>query len=347
MFESLTNNSIKDMSFDDFYLLIYEILDRSTPPDISFFKIITNLVNETLLNEDTNIRPKDKFNRSGGLIDLSSFSETIIIPDLHARRKFVKELLALKHNNNSLLQLLELKQISFLFLGDGVHGEATFASRWMKAFKEYSKNYSTRTNMDMEIADSFNLMIAIMFLKIRYSNTLHFLKGNHENIMNETKNGNFSFAKYANEGAMVLEYFERFYDLEMVDIYAQFERNLPLFVVGKNFLASHAEPQFFFEKDRVINYREDGDLIEALTWTDNYASVKGTVDKLLSYYLNDNDNENTYYFSGHRPINGKYNKINNDRFVQIHNPSKEIVVFVNQNGYINLENDVKIVKKGG
>ncbi|HOV15086.1 MAG TPA: metallophosphoesterase, partial [Spirochaetota bacterium] len=318
--------------------------DNSSPPDISFFKIITNLANNILSNEDENIRPKDDNGKTGGLINLSSFDEVIIIPDLHARRNFLKDLLFWKNKEKSVFELLESNEAALLCLGDGVHSEGTFASRWTKAFEEYAKDFREKTYMDMEIADSFNLMIAIMCLKIRYSNNFHFLKGNHENITNETGNGNFSFAKYANEGAMVLEYFEKFYDMEMLDIYSQFEKNLPLFVVGKNFLASHAEPQYFFEREKIINYRNDGDLIEALTWTENFSSQRGTVDKYLSYYLNNNDTEHTYYFGGHRPITGKFNKINKDRYIQIHNPAKEIVAVINQNNQINLNDDIKILK---
>jgi len=320
---------------------------NQSPPNIDFFKMILKEIDLILNNEDENIRPKDRNNLSGGLVNLSTYPKVIILPDLHARKYFLFDVLwwnAFTDNQTS-LELLEKKQLALLCLGDGVHSEGIYISRWTKAFDEYRRNYDKSSNMDEEIADSFNLMLAVMCLKIRYKNNFHFLKGNHENIYNETNNGNFAFAKYANEGAMVLSYFRKFYGNEILEFYSRFEKSLPLFVVGKNFLASHAEPEYFFEEERIINYRYEGELIESLTWTENFASASGTIDKLLAYYLKEHQNENTYYFGGHRPITENFFRINNDRYVQIHNPKKEISVVIDSNKKINLNSDVKVVPR--
>jgi hypothetical protein len=269
------------------------------------------------------------------------------LPDLHARRVFFKTFLNYKpDDDNSIIDLLEKNEIAFICLGDGVHGEGTMNGyRWLRAFDEYKNNYENPVSMNEEIADSFNLMIAIMCLKIRYRDNFHFIKGNHENIYNETGNGNYAFAKYAIEGDMVLKYFMKYYDEEMLDDYAAFEKNLPLFVVGKNFLASHAEPEYFFDVDQIVNYRNDPDLIESLTWTDNYASMRGTVDELLRYFLKKEVLSGEFYFGGHRPIKDKYNRINNDRYVQIHNPSMQIAAIIDQDADIDLDRDVVVIPK--
>ena len=225
------------------------------------------------------------------------------------------------------------------------HTTAHITKEGKKAFEEYKTNYDKSSSMDQEIADSFNLMIAIMCLKIRYPDNFHFIKGNHENIYNETGNGNYAFAKYAIEGDMVLKYFRKFYDEEMLEAYSSFEKNIPLFVIGKNFLASHSEPEYPFTREEIINYRDNPDLIESLTWTDNYSSVKGTVDKLISYFMDKEEPGNEYYFGGHRPIKDKYNRINNDRYVQIHNPQMQIAVVINQDEPIDLDNNVIVVPK--
>ncbi|HOJ64609.1 MAG TPA: hypothetical protein PLE45_09335 [Spirochaetota bacterium] len=335
-----TINEIKELKLEEFNNIIVEILNNKNIPEINFFKSVTKLAIFTLQNENENIRPKDKNNLPGGIINLTEFDKVIILPDLHARRFFLKKVLNFKKRlEKVLLEELEYSNISLLCLGDGVHGEANFASRWLKAYEEFKRNFEPSPNMDMEIADSFNLMLAVMLLKIRYPEKFHFLKGNHENIYNETGNGNYAFAKYANEGFMVLLYFKKKYDDEILSLYSQFEKNLPIFVVGRNFLASHAEPMMFVPYDKIVNYREYPEIIESFTWTDNYSSVKGTIDSFLDYYIPQND-QFTYYFGGHRPIKDRYFLINGDRYVQIHNPQKEIIAFIDQNKKIDLESDI-------
>ncbi len=335
-------NSIEEITsldFISFRNLVLEILDNPNIPELNFFKNITNFAINLLKNENEKIRPKDKNNLCGGLVNLTTFDKVIVLPDLHARRFFLKKIIDLKRRlNKTLLEELEENNIALLCLGDGVHGEGVFAYRWLKAYDEFKRNYEPSPNMDKEIADSFNLMIVIMLLKIRYKDKFHFLKGNHENIYNETGNGNYAFAKYANEGFMVLLYFRKKYDEELLNLYSQFEKNLPIFVVGRNFLASHAEPAMFFDYDKIVNYRDYPELIESFTWTDNHSSIRGTVENFLTYYIP--NNPYAYYFGGHRPIKEKYFLINNDRYVQIHNPQKEILVFIDQNKEIDLDNDV-------
>ena len=242
-------------------------------------------------------------------------------------------------NQFTVLELLDQHRVIVLCVGDGVHGEASFAGRWREAYAEFLDDFDVSPNMDAEIADSFNLMIAVLLLKIRYPKLFHFLKGNHENICNETGGGNYAFAKFANEGQMVLTYFRQKYDLELLTLYADFERSLPLFAVGWNFLASHAEPASFYDFDHILNYHINEDVILGLTWTDNHQSMPGTIDVMLDYYIPDNC-DGTYYFGGHRPIKGLYYRINGDRYVQFHNPWLQIIGFIDQSEPIDLDRDI-------
>ncbi|MCK5087497.1 MAG: metallophosphoesterase [Melioribacteraceae bacterium] len=336
-------DNLKTIDFENFQNLIKNLLDCTNPPDNTFFKHVLSNVLVTLNNEDIDIRPRDNNNKPGGLIYLKTFKKVVILPDLHARRHFLKSALYWKINNVvPLIKLLEEKQIALLCLGDGVHSEAQNYNRWMSIFDEFLNEYKKCPNMNAEIADSFNLMLAVMCLKIRYKNNFHFLKGNHENIRNETENGNYAFTKFCNEGAIVLDYFNKFYDNKLLLLYYEFEKNIPLFAVGRNFLASHSEPKFNFDKKRIINFHKDSELIEGLTWTENNESEKGTVDKLISYFLPDNY-INSYYFGGHRYINGLYNKVNNTKYIQIHNPQKKIAVLIEQDKKIKLNEAVQIL----
>lgn len=336
-------SQVREMSLAAFKDILKEVLDDQNPPEISLFKDILRVVLEAFAIEDTRVRPADKDGKPGGLVDLTSSSKVVILPDLHARRFFLKSVLFWKVDGTDfLIDLLQSGEYTLLCLGDGVHSEGEFAARWVKAFSEFKRGYKKSVHMDAEIGDSFNLMLAVMLLKVRFDGNFHFLKGNHENITNETGNGNYSFAKFANEGVMVIEYFKKFYDDELIKLYYDFEKKLPLFVQGRTFLASHAEPYYFFEKERILNYSEDDDLIEALTWTDNHSAEEGALDQLLDYYIPGND-DTTCYFGGHRPIMSLYNRIYDNRYVQIHNPLKQIAAVIDQNISINLDDQIVIV----
>ena len=444
----LTRDAIIDADLDTFRDILFGVLNDTTPPNIDFFKNVLGMVLATYDEEDEDIRQKAADGQPGGLIDLRSDKPVLLLPDLHARRYFLRNVLnyvpqriipqateeesdedhieetidepktiessehsqtsdseadcvqenisvmdyvppsdievaespsenitaekdiadklieqihnikeeiikveetdlvqssELAHltelNKFSVLELLEQNRLIVLCVGDGVHGEASFAARWREAYSEVLDNFDVSPNMDAEIADSFNLMIAVMLLKIRYPKTFHFLKGNHENICNETGGGNYAFAKFANEGQMVLTYFRVKYDLELLALYAEFERSLPLFAVGWNFLASHAEPASFYDYDHILNYHINEDVILGLTWTDNHQSMPGTIDVMLDYYIPDNG-DGSYYFGGHRPIKGIYYRINGDRYVQFHNPWLQIVGFIDQSEPIDLDRDI-------
>lgn len=338
---NVENFDFINSDFEEYKALVFDILSYPKPPEAEIFNTILIKALAAYNDENEEIRPKDKNCYSGGLIDLRGACRVAILPDLHARRAFLKEtlLFSIDKDGVSIFERLEDKSLTVLCLGDGVHSEGAYLNRWLRAYDEYKKGFEKSPNMDMEIADSFNLMLVVMLLKIRYSDNFHFLKGNHENILNETANGNYAFAKFANEGAMTLSYFQKKYGEELLANYSKFEKELPLFVVGKNFLASHSEPGYFFSRDQIINHRDNPDLITALTWTDNYSAEEGSADKIISYFIPEND-DRTYYFGGHRPIKDLYNKINNDRYVQIHNPRRKIVCIVDQNRQIDLDKDI-------
>ncbi len=329
-------------SVEEFARLLEVFLRADKVPEPSLFLAIIQGAINTLDREDVQIRPIDSNGEPGGFLDLSQFSRSIILPDLHARREFLLSLISWKpYDDRVVLQLLEGDSFTLLCLGDGVHSEAQFASRWKEAYKEYIAGYKKHTAIDGEITDSFQLMCAIMLLKIRYPQKVHFIKGNHENILNEMGGGNYSFAKFAYEGAMICEYFKKFYGEELLFNYCAFEKRLPIFAVGRNFVASHSEPAEYYTKEDIINYATNPELIEAFTWTDNHSATITNTDCYLNEYF---PSGNAYYFGGHRPIKGLYNLINQNRYVQIHNPKRYICVKVDVDESPSIELDRDIVE---
>ncbi len=334
-----------NLNQDDFKIAILYFLESKNPPENEIFHSIIKLLNDQF---DTNFqknRPSDITGRPGGIVYMKNQSDIIVLPDLHARRNFLKSVLFDKISDDAppLIDTLYQGNSGLLCLGDGVHSEGVYSKRWKDAADEFMNGFTTHRIMDSEIADSFNLMIAVALLQLRFPESFCFIKGNHENILNENNNGNYSFAKYSYEGEMVASYFKKFYSSELLAEYAVFERNLPLFVVGNNFMASHAEPLNSFDLDTIINYRYKGELIESLTWTDNHRSHKGTIKQIISNFYTGDPSLITY-FGGHRSIRTLYNRVNDENFIQIHNPNKQIVVRFNNSPEVQIDPDTSVTE---
>ena len=168
--------------------------------------------------------------------------------------------------------------------------------------------------------ESLGVMGMVMELKRCFPRRFHFLKGNHENITNESGSGNFPFRKFALEGVMTLEYMERFYGEEVVMAYALFEKALPLLAVGRGFLISHAEPGSFYDRESIIAFRRHPEVVSGLTWTDNDQAERGSVQRMLSCHLGEAEGARGWYFTGHRPVSGHFRLRAGGRLVQIHDP---------------------------
>jgi len=322
-----------------------EIFKRKDPPPSSEYLNVLDKVNNVLNSESREIRPYSKNGYPGGLIRLKKDIPTIIVPDLHARIDFFMNIMFSNGiNSSNVVDKMRDGKIQVVCVGDGFHAEIRAANRWKMAFEEYKSSYKRHRNMDEEMRESLGVMEMVMEVKSAFPDYFHFLKGNHENIANERGGGNFPFRKFAYEGPMVLEYINKFYGNEFLSRYYTFEKNLPLFVVGRNFLISHAEPVSFFNEEEIIEYRDNPDLIAGLTWTDNNASEDGSVRRMLEYYLKDIDIDKTYYFGGHRPVAQLYNTRAGGRYVQIHNPGLFIIALIRTDRDINLNTDIIALK---
>lgn len=298
-------------------------------------------VNVVLSTEDKRIRPLNSVSSPGGLINLRKSIPTIIVPDLHARVDFFSNILEFKFQGNTVLEHLINNTVQIVCVGDGFHSERRGKERWLQATQEFIKGYKKHKFIDEEMLESLTLMEIVIELKINFPRNFHFLKGNHENILNEEGYGNYPFGKFTSEGAMVKAWVEKFYGSEFMDKYYLFEKNMPLFAVGKNFLISHAEPTEVYTKDDIINCYLDTDVIYGLTWTRDNQSEDGSVETMLENFGKD------FYFGGHRPVKELYNLRANSKFVQIHNPKKQIIALIKPGREINLEEDIIDIQENG
>ncbi|MBR5645560.1 MAG: metallophosphoesterase [Treponema sp.] len=325
---------------------IEELLENKELPSHDFLFSLVNNVSEVLEAENPEYRPKDESGNPGALLELKDDIPVIIVPDLHARPSFLLNLLKFKPGNKilknkdmSVKEALEKKLIYIVCVGDAIHTEHT-GERWKKIEDEFYENNFTGPEMKAEMTECFSTLTAIMKLKCDYPENFHFIKGNHENILNETANGDYAFCKYAEEGQMVKMFISEYYGDDILFLISFYEQSLPLIVSAKNCVISHAEPSKPFTRKELINAREDPETVFGLIWTRNGQVKDNTVQPVLENLLGKKSASDAFYFAGHRPVNGKYSLRQNGKFVQIHNPLEQNVAIVSKNKIFDPEKDI-------
>lgn len=308
-----------------------------------------------LHSELEEIRPKDNSGHSGALLRTTTFPKTpiptILVPDLHARTDFFTEICNFKLPKDVLgdemiiQNALEQGKLFLICLGDGVHSERRAIERWLEAQKEWLAGNILNKAMCEEMSESLSLMMMVMQTKCAYPNYFHFLKGNHENILNELGRGNYPFRKFAMEGEMSKQFMHSLYGEPLVKKYAELEHQLPLFVHGSNFLASHAEPIIPFSEKELINGLLDEVVISGLTWTKNDEAQVNSVQNMLKNFFP--DRSDTIYFIGHRSIKESYRLLKNNRLIQIHNPEQHLISLIRPDRPFNPKTDIYDTSLGG
>lgn len=299
---------------------------RTAPPPADEFGELADSAAAALGSEPGATRPVDSRGAPGGLVRLDPRLPTVIVPDLHARTGFMLSLLGSPlPEGGAVVDALASGRLQVLCLGDGFHAEARAVERWNAAYGEFRDGYRRHAAMDEEMTESMALMEMVMRAKLAFPGYFHFLKGNHENVLNEEGRGNHPFRKFALEGEMVLAWLRKFYGDELILRYAAFERSLPLFAVGGRFLASHAEPARPFSVAEIVDARELPEVGLGLTWTDNGAAEPDSVRTLLSRFLPDIGYPR--YFTGHRTVPGLFRERSGGSHLQIHNPGRYVVAW--------------------
>ncbi len=327
---------------DELRCVLQNLHERSSLPEPDVLAEILDAALSTLSDENPAIRPRDHLGRPGGLLLLNPDITTVLVPDLHARTGYIAGLMDMVINGESVLDSLSAGRLQVLCVGDGFHSEARAARRWKAAWREYQTGFRVHRAMDEEMREGLALMAMVMLLKISVPDRFHFLKGNHENVANVEENGNRPFGKYAMEGQMVRDWFLMFLGSDMLDRWAQFENNLPLLAVGDRFLVSHAEPRRSYSREEMIEYRGNDELIFDFTWTGNDESEEGSVAEMLDIYLGP-DAPGALYFGGHRPVKKLYHTRAGGRYVQIHNPDREVVAILESGRYPDPQRDIRVL----
>lgn len=285
-------------------------------------------------------RPIDSRGVPGGLVYLPWVDYTVIVPDLHARADFLKKVLAsrLAGRSGTIEHDLATGRAVVVCVGDALHSEARGKERWKTAYKEFLNGFDPAPAMDEEMEEGLEVLGLAARLQAAYPAHFHFLKGNHENIANERKEGNFPFRKYAYEGDMVREWVLKFAGDEVFDAIYRWEKSLPLAAVGNRFLVVHAEPARVFTPRDIADAYANPEVIAGLTWTDNGQAEPNSVpDTLETFFPGDDE---SLMFGGHRPVPGRYLLHQGGRYVQINTPNSWVAAVIRRIEDFDPEGDI-------
>ena len=305
-------------------LTLEECLCLKELPSYDFISSLADKACKVLSKEAPSYRPLNCVDEPGSLLDFFTQEPplpAVIIPDIHARPDFIQNILSctLPELNLTVLQALRQKKVNVICVGDAVHSEL-YSSRWELISLEFEKGEHTGFYMQQEMILNLSVLCALMKLKTLYPANFHFLKGNHENILNSSSGGDYAFFKHADEGEMVKTFMLEQYDEKLLYKLARYENLLPLAAYGSNYVVSHAEPAAAYTREQLIDARFDDSIVEGLIWTRNGQVTKPTALPIMKALLGKKEAKKALYFTGHRPVKGLYALRQDGALIQTHNP---------------------------
>lgn len=333
----------------DFSEADFSALKPIVPSHDDFFAILERTT-DILESEYGLYRPKSASDSFGGLLDFRESQERplIIVPDLHARHYFLQHILSYKLSSDflqvqagceiSVLSALKSNLVRLICVGDALHSESRGKDRWNLAWEEFVHEDVAGKAMMEEMGEGLALISLVMKCKCLFPENFHFLKGNHENIENNNDGNDYGFYKFVQEGLMTRRFITEYYGDDILYLYSCFEHALPLAAIFPNCIVSHAEPKRAYSYEEIRDCWSKNDVIFGLTWTANDEACDGSVQTMLDAFTK-NPNDSTY-FTGHRPVSGKYAYRQDKKLVQIHNPDEENIALVYTNRKFNPDSDI-------
>jgi len=325
-------------------------------PDPGILRESAEAAIRSLSSDTPELRPPASSKAPGGLVRVST-PYVLLIPDLHARSGLLADLLRSPAPIPSQAPILDLViggELTLICLGDILHTEGRLgAGRWTRAAKRLTEAGGPggilSGEMDTEMGASLWALLLVMMLKSELGGGFHCLKGNHDNLGNREGGGDLPFHKYALEGAMGAEWFRLRYGEELMGTVRVYERLLPVAAAGHGFCASHAEPGFALGPADLLEYGSRDDVVRALIWTGNGEAESGAVERSLSAILGSGEAaRKAFWLSGHRPVPGAYAWRAAGRLLQIHNPERRQVAWLdNRPGTGSRSVEIYEVSEGG
>lgn len=286
----------------------------------------------------------------GGIVELKENVPTIVIPDIHARREMLFNILdknlVSKDNKEKkkIFDFLKEGKINIVCLGDGMHSEVAENWTWSD-----NNDPQKQIKLEEEMIKSLGAMKMIMDLKSTFPENFHYIRGNHDNILGQE--GDMpGFAKYNSESINIKQWVENKYGRDFLNKYASMEKNLPLLAkLNKSVVFSHTAPSDILSSaqinDRnpaVLGANYNNNTGGGLTWTDNtrgqtsQEKVEGTLHNIGA--------DGAKWIIGHRPTgNEKYREQFNGKLIQINDPNKGLFAIIQANKTFDPKNDIKEV----
>lgn len=252
--------------------------------------------------------------RGKGIVRLDPGLRTLVIPDLHGRRDYLVRVLKSKdaRTGERYGSLLRKGQLQVVVLGDAMHAEGRAAARWSRA-----DNKPLGKAMRKEAGESLGTMKLIMDLKAASPEHFHYLKGNHDNILNQRKAGDWPVAKYTDrgEGALLKTFAGRRFGRAFLKRWHRFESLLPIVAVGSGFALAHSGPGSVLPWRAVQS--KQARAVESFTWTDLTHDGKQQA-RLARQQLRELGVPDGFFLVGHRPARrvrkqGQLFQLNNEQ----------------------------------
>ena len=337
------------LTTEELHALHTRLLSYRNARELPSEQVLTDLLDRCLTvyeHEDASYRPAADDGKGGGLLDFCGKKTlpVVLVPDLHARPDFLLHLLACALKKQQVLNALNEGKLIVVCVGDGVHTERPVPDyeRWSQSYASWQRGQIDCPSMREEVRLGLATMMTVMELKCAFPAHFHFLKGNHENVLNREGWGDHSFRKVAMEGEMVRDFMKEVYGDAVLHLLHCFETSLPIVAAFDRFCVSHAEPAYEFSRDEIINYHDETlceEVILSFTWTPNGGAVEGSVAKNFAA-LTGGQEADALWFGGHRPVEGSYALRQGGHYVQIHNPNKMNIVYISADRPFDLTKDI-------
>ncbi len=290
----------------------------------------------------------DVLYKEEGLIRLYP-SPTIIVPDIHARRGMLIDILSCQlpegpYAGNRIFELLQKRLINMVCIGDIVHSEVR--SDWV-----INDNGDwTVELLEKEMTRSLGAATIIMYLKMQYPEHFHCLRGNHDDIAGELTEDfrKFVGVRYENnermmvngrpmltsgkgESKIVREWIlmRSGWGPTFLQLWSQFDRALPIFAAGGYYAISHTLPQMSLTVSNMRNKNRPPRITFELTSQrgENREAMYRTLENLGIIHTV------RRWFHGHTHVSpetngGKYQESPDGFLVRINNQSNYVFAYV-------------------
>lgn len=334
---------------DPFSDKLHNLYQQEKLPEHDYLFNLADRTASVLENEDASYRPYTEEGKPGALLDFMKAPPLplVVVPDLHARSYFLLNVLDFippagfldsSLAEHTILEALEQGGVRVVCVGDALHAEQRAKERWQQSWQEFNSGATMGPAVTAEMAEGLTLLSMVMECKCRIPQAFHFIKGNHENILNRRGGGDFPFCKFANEGEQVRCFMRDMYGDDVLHVISCFEKELPVAAVFPRCLVSHAEPRRAFTRQELIDARNSSETVFDLTWTENDAAKEGGVKQMLDTVSG--GSEEAVYLAGHRPVQGNYALRQKGLFIQIHNTECQNVALVYPEKKFNPDTDI-------